>query len=423
MSFWVLAKRVFLIEEEDGKNNGNGNGNDLSDLSSGEEKSPLPNHDNVFLDNNNNREKSISSNGPLYEDYLKLDKLLSCQNLLSESGGQLVPDEHLFIITHQAYELWFKQILFDMDTVINIFSVSALEETRQMQIVSLLDRIVKIFKLLVDQILILETMPPLEFVEFRRHLVPASGFQSYQFRLIENKLGLPPENRISYNQTQYKDVFRCPMKQTELKMCENENSLFNLLQKWLERTPGLERTGFNFWDKYKTAVQRYMEDQRIDAEHIKEPGERNIALTEVQKLEESFNTILDPTIHGDLVKKGHRRLSHQAMQGAMMLSFYRDLPRFSQPYQILVLLMDIDSLLTKWRYNHVMLVQRMLGSKQGTGGSSGYMYLRTTMSDRYKIFLDLFNLSTWLIPKSYIPAMPSRVSRDLSRSVFLESAT
>jgi len=69
--------------------------------------------------------------------------------------------------------------------------------------------------------------------------------------------------------------------------------------------------------------------------------------------------------------------------------------------------MDIDSLLQKWRYNHVMLVQRMLGSKQGTGGSSGYLYLRTTVSDRYKVFLDLFNLSTWLIPRVYIPPLPA----------------
>lgn len=97
---------------------------------------------------------------------------------------------------------------------------------------------------------------------------------------------------------------------------------------------------------------------------------------------------------------GERRLSHQAMRGALMIYFYREQPRFSQPYQILTYLMDMDSLLTKWRCNivemrfctsdhhrcslvfadnHVMLVQRMLGSKQGTGGSSGYMYLRSTI--------------------------------------------
>ncbi len=76
--------------------------------------------------------------------------------------------------------------------------------------------------------------------------------------------------------------------------------------------------------------------------------------------------------------------------------------------------MDIDSLLQKWRYNHVMLVQRMLGNKQGSGGSSGYLYLRTTVSDRYKVFLDLFNLSTWLIPRAYIPPLSAKMVKTLS---------
>jgi len=102
------------------------------------------------------------------------------------------------------------------------------------------------------------------------------------------------------------------------------------------------------------------------------------------------------------------------MRGALLIYFYREQPRFSQPYQILTYLMDIDSLLTKWRYNHVMLVQRMLGSKQGTGGSSGYMYLRSTISDRYKVFLDIFNLSTWLIPRAYIPQLSPLMVKTLS---------
>uniref|UniRef100_A0A915J9E1 Tryptophan 2,3-dioxygenase n=1 Tax=Romanomermis culicivorax TaxID=13658 RepID=A0A915J9E1_ROMCU len=70
-----------------------------------------------------------------------------------------------------------------------------------------------------------------------------------------------------------------------------------------------------------------------------------------------------------------------------------------------------------------MLVQRMLGNKQGTGGSSGYMYLRSTISDRYKVFLDLFNLSTWLIPRQYIPVMSPDVYRNLSKAVLYERDT
>jgi tryptophan 2,3-dioxygenase len=103
------------------------------------------------------------------------------------------------------------------------------------------------------------------------------------------------------------------------------------------------------------------------------------------------------------------------MQGALMISLYRDEPRFNQPYHILNLLMDIDSLITKWRYNHVQMVLRMLGSHQmGTGGSSGYHYLRSTLSDRYKVFVDICNLSTFLIPRSYIPALSVKMKKRLS---------
>nr|XP_023018705.1 tryptophan 2,3-dioxygenase-like [Leptinotarsa decemlineata] len=97
-----------------------------------------------------------------------------------------------------------------------------------------------------------------------------------------------------------------------------------------------------------------------------------------------------------------------------MITFYRDEPRFSQPHQILTLLMDIDSLITKWRYNHMLMVQRMIGATQlGTGGSSGYQYLRSTLSDRYKVFVDLFNLSTFLIPRSYIPPLDDNMKNHL----------
>ena len=136
--------------------------------------------------------------------------------------------------------------------------------------------------------------------------------------------------------------------------------------------------------------------------------ERDLRWDEYVKIRRSFQTITNENDYNTFVEKGReriylfiktiifageRRLSHNALKGALMIYFYRDMPRFSQPYQILFHLMDIDSLLQKWRCNlsilsylfkyfyflldnHLMLVQRMLGSKIGSGGSSGYMYLR-----------------------------------------------
>jgi len=264
--------------------------------------------------------------------------------------------------------------------------------------------------------LIMETMSPLDFIEFRKYLVPASGFQSLQFRLLENKLGVDADRRVKYNAQHYKEVFRKKEEQQAIVDSETMPSLLQLVEKWLERTPAMAPEGGSCcWQRYVWAVKTYLCDLRAEAEATCRTEEAmKQAQAELDKTEKSFETIINQELHRNLVEKGERRLSHQAMRGALMIYFYREQPRFSQPYQILTYLMDMDSLLTKWRYNHVMLVQRMLGSKQGTGGSSGYMYLRSTISDRYKVFLDIFNLSTWLIPRAYIPPLSPVMVKTLS---------
>ncbi|XP_052850305.1 tryptophan 2,3-dioxygenase [Drosophila gunungcola] len=351
--------------------------------------------------------------GKIYGEYLMLDKLLDAQCMLSEEDKRPVHDEHLFIITHQAYELWFKQIIFEFDSIRDMLDAEVIDETKTLEIVKRLNRVVLILKLLVDQVPILETMTPLDFMDFRKYLAPASGFQSLQFRLIENKLGVLTEQRVRYNQ-KYSDVFSDDGARNAIQSSEKDPSLLELVQRWLERTPGLEESGFNFWAKFQESVDRFLEAQVQSA--MQEPVEKakNYRLMDIEKRREVYRSIFDPAVHDALVRRGDRRFSHRALQGAIMITFYRDEPRFSQPHQLLTLLMDIDSLITKWRYNHVIMVQRMIGSQQlGTGGSSGYQYLRSTLSDRYKVFLDLFNLSTFLIPREAIPPLDETIRKKL----------
>ena len=137
----------------------------------------------------------MSARKPVYYgDYLDLDRLLSAQKPLSGRGGKPAHDELLFIITHQAYELWFKQILFELDAVLEDFSGKVVAESSISRAVGRLSRIVEIQKLLVDQLRVLETMTPLDFLDFRDALTPASGFQSFQFRLIGVEVGRLEEN-------------------------------------------------------------------------------------------------------------------------------------------------------------------------------------------------------------------------------------
>ena len=125
-----------------------------------------------------------------YADYLKIEGLLGLQSPKSNETGMPAHDEMLFIVTHQAHELWFKQILHELGSVVRMFSESTVDEKNMGVCVSRLQRVTDIQKLLIDHIRVLETMTPLDFLEFRDLLSPASGFQSVQFRKIELTLGL-----------------------------------------------------------------------------------------------------------------------------------------------------------------------------------------------------------------------------------------
>ena len=117
-----------------------------------------------------------------YWDYLHLDYLLSAQNPKSVEHGEGVHDEYFFIVVHQTYELWFKQILLELDSVMTIMEQGRVPQDALGTVVARLRRINQIQRLLVTQMDVLETLTPLDFLDFRSHLMPASGFQSVQFR-------------------------------------------------------------------------------------------------------------------------------------------------------------------------------------------------------------------------------------------------
>uniref|UniRef100_A0A8C7QDC9 tryptophan 2,3-dioxygenase n=1 Tax=Oncorhynchus mykiss TaxID=8022 RepID=A0A8C7QDC9_ONCMY len=333
-----------------------------------------------------------SKGGIIYGDYLQLDKVVTAQVLQSELKGNKIHDEHLFIVTHQG-ELIFKMVM--------VHQVR--DERNMLKVNTRIHRIVVIFRLLVDQFSVLETMTALDFYDFREYLSPASGFQSLQFRLLENKIGVPDNLRVPYNRRHYRDNFKGHESEMLLSS-EKEPCLLKLVEKWLERTPGLEGDGFNFWKKLEANI---FEGLCLEKKKIKMPDteEKEEMMEELTKQKELFTSLFDIKRHEHLLSKGERRISYKALQGALMIYFYREEPRFQVPFQLLSNLMDIDTLMTKWRYNHVCMVHRMIGSKAGTGGSSGYHYLRSTVSDRYKVFVDLFNLATFLIPRHWMPKL------------------
>ena len=348
-----------------------------------------------------------------YADYLQLARLLSSQSPKSTELGRPAHDEMLFIIVHQVYELWFKQILHELDSVIAIFGKEYVDEKHIGVAVARLQRITEIQKLLIDELHVLETMTALDFLEFRDLLYPASGFQSYQFRLIENRLGMLPDQRLLYNKEAYFSHLSGEH-QKVIKQSESEPSLFSGVERWLERTPFLEFEGFRFWDHYKRAVEDMLQADRdaIMSNTVSSDGEKKQQLAEVEKNRENFEALLDAGKHDGLMERGMCRLSHKALLAALLIELYRDEPILHLPFRLLTVLIDMDEQWTTWRYRHAQMVQRMIGNKIGTGGSTGYSYLKAT-TDKYKIFSDLFNLSTFLIPRSRLPELPPDVRKSL----------
>lgn len=342
-----------------------------------------------------------------YGDYLKLDQLLDCQHPKSLVANTVAHDEMLFIIVHQTYELWFKQVLYELDSLIALLGQDYIDEKSMGMAVARLERITVIQTLMLEQFKVLETMTPLDFLEFRDLLAPASGFQSYQFRLFENKLGLLPEQRLNYNRLPYGASLR-PEHQSLLAASESQLSLFQVVEKWLERTPFLAFGHFDFWRSYRQAVETML---------AQEPGvtttDKNDAESTVgQNSRRNFEALFSESAHQQLQQSGQRRLSYRATQAALLIMLYRDQPILHLPFRLLRAVATIDDALTSWRYHHALMVQRMLGTKMGTGGSSGYAYLKKT-ADHHKVFTDLLILNTYLIPRSALPALSPEVEREL----------
>ena len=332
-----------------------------------------------------------------YKTYLKLPALLAAQQPLTNAH-----DETLFIIVHQTYELWFKQVLFEIDRVQDIFARKVVADKDLRVVSAALERVVEIMKHLVRQVDLLETMTPLDFLDFRHVFRSASGFQSLQFRELEIRLGLRSADRVSYDGKSY-ETYLSPDDQKVIRAMEKQGSLFGQIDKWLGRTPFVTMGTFDFWKAYRKAVAAMVQGdkQAVTANASLSNAVRQMEVSKLDNVQKQF----DMLFNGNPKEKMPWRLSFRALQAALFIMLYRDQPVLQAPFRILNALMDIDETMTLWRYRHALMVQRMLGMKMGSGGSSGHDYLVQTAA-KNRIFIDLFALSTFMIPRSMLPKLP-----------------
>jgi tryptophan 2,3-dioxygenase len=342
-----------------------------------------------------------------YGSYLAVDKLLGLQTPLSLIEGKLhAHDEMLFIIIHQTYELWFKQILHELNACCEVLQKpSADDDGPDMNVVvHRLKRIVEIWKLLNHQVDVLETMTPLDFLDFRSSLEGASGFQSTQFRQIEATLGLRMENRFRpeyYKHTEMGGF--TPADLAVITEAEKSTSLLGLVEQWLVRMPffgdafwvgwdeesgdGNKAGGERFWSRYRKLYEASL-------------SERDDKTDLLGKFDEVF------------FKAGAGDFSPAALRAALFIMLYRDEPLFRLPFALLNSLIEIDEQLANFRYRHLQMVRRMIGTRIGTGGSSGEQYLQGAVNKNY-IYKELAGVITYLIERRNLPHLPIRLHQAL----------
>lgn len=326
-----------------------------------------------------------------YPDYLQLEKILGAQAPESDKHGVHAHDEMLFIIIHQTYELWFKQLMHELDSVIGIFKDDHVDDNGGELSVAVhrLRRMSIILQTLVKQIDILETMTPLDFLDFRDLLRPASGFQSTQWKVMEARLGLRMEER--HGKQYYTSQLR-PEHKREIEALESEPTFFELLNGWLERMPFLQA---KYWPAGEEAFFDRLKG--IYAASLVEGEQGNLKLWETL-----FET-----------GSPERRLSPNAARSAVFIMLYRDEPLFQMAFRLLESLLDIDEGMSMWRYRHLNMVSRIIGLRVGTGGSSGKSYLAGALA-KHTIFQEIADLSSFLFERKKIPALPPAIKQALS---------
>ena len=340
-----------------------------------------------------------------YSDYLQLEKILDAQFPESARHNSPAHDETLFIIIHQTYELWFKQMLHELDSILVIMQKPSINDNSpELQtVVHRLSRMVTIIKVLVHQIDIMETMTPIDFLDFRDMLRPASGFQSWQFKIIEAKLGLKFASR--HGQDYYTSQLRLAQVDV-IKKVEREKSLIELLNGWLERMPFFEQE--DNWENFKPL---YRIDSYLSSLPVFWKEYRQIYISSLAEGEKNNQQYFD-LVFQDGDANAEKQLSPKACRAALFIMLYRGYPIVQLPFQLLNNLLEIDEQLSTWRYRHMNMVHRMIGTRIGTGGSTGKDYLKAAL-DKHYIFKEIAQLTSFLIERKKLPQLSVEMEKRL----------
>ncbi len=339
-----------------------------------------------------------------YAEYLRLAELLELQSGELGCKREINNDETHFIIIHQVFELWFKLILSELRCARDLLMGSHVAESDIPKIVQHLNRVTEICRLMADQWKVMETLTPQDFLVFRDKLGTASGFESWQMRELEFLMGLNNDERdqgmdplAHYRKlADENSVYLHGLNKLEETL--KEPSLVKVLQNWLQRTP--IQGSFVEDKKDEDIVNEFVNDYlsamtKLNKESLERMGEHSSV--DKQTLEERYNANI-ASAEEYLRPDGNISRSRA---GLLFIEAYRDLPLLAWPRKLIDSFVELEESMVLFRTHHARMVERIIGRRVGTGGSSGVDYLDATT--KYRIFKDLWGVRTILIKNSALP--------------------
>ncbi len=352
---------------------------------------------------------------PTYWDYLQLDHLLDLQGGLEEDEGLLMPDELHFIIVHQVFELWFKLILRELRLARDHLAAPRVPEESIPFVVHHMRRVSEILELAVEQFRVMETLTPQDFLAFRDKLTPASGFQSYQLREIEIVMGLGEEQRPDFGDAHALDHIKevastsstGRMAWARIERAQREVTLRQAMHDWLYRTPiqgigpgdpGDPAAVEQFLAEYLAAHAQLLQQQEA---RLLESGTGEAAGLRARFARSAEQA--QEFLHALDVPPPLRPRAQRIRAGILFIESYRELPLLAWPRILVDTAVELDERLVLWRTRHARMVERTIGRRIGTGGSSGVDYLDETA--RRRIFPELWTVRTLLLPREALPVL------------------
>ncbi len=353
--------------------------------------------------------------GTTYWEYIKVEQLLALQGGL-EGEDALGNDEVMFIAVHQVDELWFKLAVRELSSMRRLFAAEHVPEQSMATVVRSLQRCKVLFDLATAHFALMETMTTRDYLGFRDKLMPASGFQSAQLREIEIIMGLDDSVRLPFGHASYLDALRGPKgeetwsyRRVHARLTEQPN-LREALGTWLYRTPiqgsaprdpndaAVVRT---FIEDYIHAHNRLSHSAQAQAMALCSDNE---ARTKLQRRFEHERQASFAFLHATELPEPDRPRVQRQRAALVFIECYRELPLLAWPRDVLDGLIALEQAFVVFRQRHARMVERVIGRRIGTGGSSGVAYLDETAL-RYRIFADVWAARAMLLPHTALPVV------------------